>query len=84
MWIRWRYLYNIKQRKRNTHSLNFHTMTAINITTTPSNITLSFGKAKVWSEVNQGRKNIWIEYPNDYGFTTQERVTPMQLAEYCK
>ncbi len=43
-------------------------------------ITTCFGRTFVFVENDE----LWIEYINEYGFTTQEQVTEMQLAEYCK
>ena len=45
-------------------------------------ITTCYGETKVWKEVNQGKENIWIEYANEYGFTTQEKVSCMKLRAY--
>ncbi len=28
--------------------------------------------------------NLWIEYQNEHGYTTQEKVSAMRLTEYCK
>lgn len=60
-------------------------MAYYNFTSEIKTIITCFGATKVWQEKNhEGRINTWIEYANEYGFTTQEKVGQMQLAEYCK
>ena len=54
----------------------------IRIMKNAATITTCFGETKVWKEVNRGTENVWIEYQNEHGFTTQEKVSCMKLRAY--
>ena len=43
-----------------------------------------FGLTMLFVEFRKGVQQYWIEYQNEHGYTTQERVTLMRFDEYCK